>query len=198
MKYPGTFEDLIDVFKKFPGVGSKSAERMAYQVLEMEKEKVEKMISALKNAKENIHFCKICGHICEDEICDICQDESRDSSTICVVQTPKDVFALEKAKEYKGAYHVLHGIISASNGIGPNDINLNSLLDRVKDGKVKEIIIATNPTIEGETTALYISRLINDENINVTRLAYGLPVGASLDYADQFTLIKAIEGRRKI
>ncbi len=198
MKYPHTFEELIICFKKFTGVGSKSAERMAYQILDFTPDEIQFFVETLQNSKLNLHRCKICGHMCEGNTCSICQDESRSEEVLCVVQSPKDVYALEKAEEYRGKYHVLHGVISAVNGIGPHDINLMSLVERVKQGKIKEVIVATNPNIEGETTALYISKLLEGYPVTTTRLAYGLPVGGNLDYADAFTLMKAFEGRKKI
>ncbi len=198
MKLPSSFEALIESLKKLPGVGSKSAERMAYQILNFSEEEIESFAEALVNSKKHIHRCEVCGQITDNQVCDTCLDETRDHSLICVVQNPKDAFALEKAKEFKGVYHILYGVLSAVNGIGPNDINLESLVKRVEEGNVKEVIIATNPNVEGETTALFIANILAKYDVNVTRLAYGLPVGGNLDYADEFTLLKAIEGRRKI
>ena len=198
MKLPRSFEELIESLKKLPGVGTKSAERMAYQILNFTEEEVDDFASALIASKRSIKKCKICGQITDNEICDTCLDENRDQSLICVVQNPKDAFALEKAKEYKGTYHILYGVLSAVNGVGPADLNIESLIKRVEEGNVKEIIIATNPNVEGETTALFIAEILTKYGVSVTRLAYGLPVGGNLDYADEFTLLKAIEGRRKI
>lgn len=198
MKYPTVFEELVICFKKFAGVGTKSAERMAYQVLTFSKEDVAFFSETLLAMKTKIKFCSICGHISEEDTCLICQDDSRNEHTLCVVQSSRDVFALEKANDFRGRYHVLNGIISAVNGVGPQDINLESLIERVKNGSLKEIILATNPNVEGETTALYIARLLEDYPVTTTRLAYGLPVGGNLDYADAFTLLKAFEGRKKI
>lgn len=198
MKLPHSFEELIESLKKLPGVGTKSAERMAYQILNFTEEEVEDFASALISSKKNINRCKICGQITDNEVCDTCLDENRDQSLICVVQNPKDAFALEKAKEFKGTYHILYGVLSAVNGIGPSDLNIESLVKRVEEGNVKEVIIATNPNVEGETTALFLAELLTKYDVAVTRLAYGLPVGGNLDYADEFTLLKAIEGRRKI
>ena len=198
MKLPRSFEELIESLKKLPGVGTKSAERMAYQILNFTEEEVDDFASALISSKRSIKRCKICGQITDNEVCDTCLDENRDQSLICVVQNPKDAFALEKAKEYKGTYHILYGVLSAVNGIGPSDLNIESLIKRVEEGNVKEIIIATNPNVEGETTALFIAEILTKYGVSVTRLAYGLPVGGNLDYADEFTLLKAIEGRRKI
>lgn len=198
MKLPQAFEELIESLKKLPGVGTKSAERMAYQILNFTEEEVKDFASALIQSKSNIKKCKVCGQITDGDICDTCQDENRDQSLICVVQNPKDAFALEKAKEYRGTYHILYGALSAVNGIGPSNLNIESLIKRVESGTVKEVIIATNPNVEGETTALFLAEILSGLGVSVTRLAYGLPVGGNLDYADEFTLLKAIEGRRKI
>ena len=198
MKYPQTFENLINGLKKLPGVGSKSAERMAYQILNMEDEDISFLATSLLDSKNKIGKCKICGCMSEHDLCEICLDTSRDTKTICIVQSSKDVYALEKVKNFNGKYHVLNGVISASLGITPNDLHLNELVKRIESEGIKEVILATNPNIEGETTALYIAKLLENKNVEVTRLAYGLPVGASLDYADEFTLIKAMQGRRKL
>jgi recombination protein RecR len=199
MRYPDSFVKLVDHLKKLPGVGKKSAERMAYQIIDMDAEFLNNFATSLVEAKSKLGKCKICGCMCEDDLCEICKDETRNKSLICVVQTSKDVYALEKAKDYQGVYHVLNGVISAVNGVSPKDINLYSLIDRVSEGNVSEVIVATNPNIEGESTAQFIAKLLTDiPNVQVTRLAYGLPVGGNLDYADEFTLIKAMQGRRKI
>lgn len=198
MKYPQTFENLINGLKKLPGVGSKSAERMAYQILSMENEDISFLANSLLDSKTKIKNCLKCGCMAEDDLCEICKDSTRDNNTICIVQSSKDVYAIEKVKNYQGKYHVLNGVISPSMGITPNDLHLNELVEKIEKEGIKEVILATNPNIEGETTALYIAKLLEDKNIEVTRLAYGLPVGASLDYADEFTLIKAMQGRRKI
>lgn len=197
MEYPESFEKLVECFKMLPGIGKKGAERMVYSVLEMDKEKVDEFSQALIQLKTNIHYCKICGHLCENDICDICNDKTRDHSTICIVESPKDVFAMEKLKEYKGLYHVLHGTISIMDGKTVEDLNINSLFDRV-DENIKEIIIATNPTREGETTALFLAKLFSKENLTTTRIANGLPIGSNIDYADELTLLKSLEGRKKI
>ncbi len=198
MKYPVSFEKLVESLARLPGIGTKSAERMAYQIIDMDMKDIQEFASSLIDSKTKIHHCKICGQITENDLCDVCLDSSRDESIICVVQTPKDAFALERAKEYKGKYHILHGVISVTNGTGPSDINISSLIERITNGKVKEIIIATNPNIEGETTAHYIAKILEKYDVVATRLAYGLPVGGNLDYTDEFTLLKAIEGRKKI
>lgn len=198
MKYPKSFEMLVDSLRRLPGVGTKSAERMAYQILDMKIEDVEEFSLNILNSKKNLKKCRICGQICEDSICDVCSDETRDDSVLCVVQTPKDAFALDRAQEYRGKFHILYGVISAVNGVGPNDLNISSLIERIKEGKIQEVIIATNPNIEGETTALYLKRILEPYKVEVTRIAYGLPVGGNLDYADDVTLFKALEGRRKL
>ena len=198
MKYPQTFENLINGLKKLPGVGSKSAERMAYQILNMDEEDISKLATSLLDSKEKLTRCKKCGCMSEGDECEICKDTTRDTKTLCIVQSTKDVYALEKVKNYNGVYHVLNGVISASMGITPSDLNLNELVNKIEKEEIKEVILATNPNIEGETTALYIAKLLENKNLEVTRLAYGLPVGASLDYADEYTLIKSLQGRRKI
>ena len=189
---------LQESLAKLPSVGKKSAERMAFAMLEMDEEDLNEFSEAIKDLKNKIHFCPICGNITEDDKCYICEDESRDTSIILVVSSPKDVIAFENAEGYHGLYHVLGGTISLSKGKGIEDLNISSLLKRIDDNDIKEIIIATNPTVDGETTALYLAKLLESKNINVTRLAYGLPMGGNLDYAAALTLAKAIEGRRKI
>ena len=198
MKYPQTFENLINGLKKLPGVGAKSAERMAYQILNMDDEDIANLANSLLDSKAKLTRCKKCGCMSEGELCEICKDETRDNKTLCIVQSTKDVYALEKVKNFNGVYHVLNGVISPSMGISPNDLRLNELINRIEQDEIKEVILATNPNIEGETTALYIAKLLEGKDVEVTRLAYGLPVGASLDYADEFTLIKAMQGRRKL
>ena len=189
---------LQESLAKLPSVGKKSAERMAYAMLEMDDEDLKEFSDAIRELKEKIHYCPVCGNITEDEECEICQDTNRDRTTLMVVSSPKDVMAFENAEGYRGLYHVLGGTISLSKGKGIEDLNIPSLLKRVDSGEIKEIIIATNPTVDGETTALYLAKLLENKNVNVTRLAYGLPMGGNLDYADALTLAKAIEGRRKI
>ena len=189
---------LQESLAKLPSVGKKSAERMAFAMLEMDDDDLLEFSDAIRELKEKIHLCPICGNITEDEICDICADNDRDKDTLMVVSSPKDVIAFENAEGYHGLYHVLGGTISLSKGKGIDDLNIDSLIKRVEQGDIKEIIIATNPTVDGETTALYLAKLLEGKNVNVTRLAYGLPMGGNLDYADALTLTKAIEGRRKI
>lgn len=183
---------------KLPGIGPKTAVRLAFFVLNMKEEDVLEFAKNLVNAKRNLTHCSICGHITDKDPCRICEDQSRDKSVICVVQDPKDVIAMERMREYHGYYHVLHGAISPMDGIGPEDINIPDLLKRLQGETVQEIILATNPNIEGEATAMYISRLLKPTGIRMTRIAHGLPVGGDLEYADEVTLSKAIEGRREI
>ena len=198
MKTLKSLERLQESLAKLPSVGKRSAERMAFAMLEMDDEDLNEFADAIKDLKNKIHFCKICGNITEDDVCEVCSDDQRDRTTLMVVSTPKDVIAFENTDGYKGLYHVLGGTISLSKGKGIEDLNISSLLNRVDEGIIKEIIIATNPTVDGETTALYLAKLLKDRDVNVTRLAYGLPMGGHLDYADALTLEKAIEGRRKI
>lgn len=187
---------LINEFSKLPGVGAKTAQRYAYKIINMSTEEAENFASAVINAKRNVHYCKICGNFSEGEVCDICKMRSQDS--ICVVKEPKDVIAIEKLNEFNGVYHVLHGTISPLDGIGPDDINIKGLLERVAKGNVKEIIMATNPDVEGEATAMYISNLIKPLGIKVTRLAHGIPIGTDLEYADEVSLARAFIDRKTI
>ena len=189
---------LVDEFRKMPSVGTKSAERMAFYVLGLEDREVKGLSEAIVNAHEKIHKCSVCSNLTQDETCPVCQNSKRDRSTICVVEDPRDVSAIERTHEYNGLYHVLHGVISPINGIGPDELTIKELISRLSDNTVKEIIMATNPTVEGEATAMYISRLIKPMGISVSRLAYGIPVGADLEYADEVTLSRALEGRREI
>ena len=198
MKELKSVTKLIDAFSRLPGVGHKSAEKMAYSVLEMADEDVEMFSDALRELKNSVHHCPICGTYTEDDLCEICKDEARDKTKIIVVSYPKDVLSFEKLGVYDGRYHVLGGVLSAVNGVGINDLNIDSLFKRIKEDGIQEIIIATNPTTEGETTALYLAKLLEKDNVNVTRLAYGLPMGGHLEYADSLTLSKALEGRKKI
>ena len=198
MYYPEPISKLIDGFMKLPGIGPKTAGRLAFFVLKMEEDDVMDLARALVNAKRNLHYCTECQNITDVDPCYICSDKSRDATCICVVQEAKDIVAMEKTREYHAKYHVLHGAISPMEGIGPEDIRLPELLNRLKDEQVKELILATNPNIEGEATAMYISRLIKPFGIKVTRIAHGLPVGGDLEYADEVTLTKALEGRREI
>ena len=198
MHYPEPISRLIDSFMKLPGIGPKTAARLAFFVLTMKEDTVSNFAKALIDAKRNLMYCSQCGHITDIDPCHICQDKQRDDSMICVVQDPKDVIAMEKMRDYQGLYHVLHGAISPMDGVGPEDINVASLLTRLQDEKVQELILATNPTIEGEATAMYISRLVKPSGIRTTRIAHGLPVGGDLEYADEVTLSRALEGRREL
>lgn len=198
MHYPAPISRLIDSFMKLPGIGQKTAARLAFHVLDMKEEDVMNFAKALVDVKRELTYCSVCGHITDTDPCYICSDKTRDQTTICVVEESKDVIAMEKMREYKGLYHVLHGAISPMEGIGPEDINIPNLLNRLKDESVTELILATNPNIEGESTAMYISRLVKPIGIKTTRLAHGLPVGGDLEYADEVTLSKAISGRTEI
>ena len=199
MDYPKPIKDLIDGYLALPGIGKKTAERLAlYTFSEMDDETIKRLGEAIINVKNNLYRCPICHNISDnDEGCEICKDQLRDHSVLMVVETIKDVFIMEKMQEYKGVYHVLDGAINFASGVGVEDININSLIDRVKTGEVKELIIATNATTEGETTARYIKVLLEECDVYITRIAHGLPFGADISYADEMTLLKAIEGRRK-
>ena len=191
-------ERLEESLSKLPSIGKKSAERLSFAMLEMEDDDLQEFAEAVVALKESIHVCPICGNLTEDEVCSICAEDSRDKSTIMVVSSPKDILALEKAEDYKGLYHVLGGTISLSKGKGIDTLNIPGLMKRLESGEVKEVILATNPTVDGETTALYIAKIIEPLNITVSRIAYGLPMGGNLDYTDSLTISKAIQGRRKI
>ncbi|MFA7745904.1 recombination mediator RecR [Salinicoccus roseus] len=198
MHYPEPISKLIDSFMKLPGIGPKTAQRLAFYVLNMKEDEVVNFSRSLMEVKRDLQFCSVCGHITDIDPCYICQDKNRDRSIVCVVQDTKDVIAMEKMREYRGMYHVLHGAISPMDGIGPEDINVATLIERLKDDQIKEIILATNPNIEGESTAMYISRLVKPIGVRITRLAHGLPVGGDLEYADEVTLSKAIEYRTEL
>lgn len=187
---------LINEFSKLPGVGAKTAQRYAYKIINMTDEEAENFAEAIKSAKKNVHYCKICGNFSEDEICDVCK--TRSSSVICVVKEPKDVIAIEKLNEFTGVYHVLHGTISPMDGIGPDDIDIKGLLSRIAKGGVSEVIMATNPDVEGEATAMYISGLLKPLGIKVTRLAHGIPIGTDLEYADEVSLARAFVDRKTL
>ncbi|MCU5747017.1 recombination mediator RecR [Staphylococcus sp. SQ8-PEA] len=198
MHYPEPISKLIDSFMKLPGIGPKTAQRLAFHVLDMKEDDVVQFAKALVDVKRELTYCSECGHITEEDPCYICKDKHRDRSIICVVEDDKDVIAMEKMREYDGLYHVLHGSISPMDGIGPEDINIPGLVERLKDEGVKEIILAMNPNLEGESTSMYISRLVKPLGIKVTRLAQGLSVGGDLEYADEVTLSKAISGRTEM
>lgn len=195
--YPVSLQELIDEFNKLPGIGHKSAVRLAFYVMNMPEAKVEKFIGAINKAKTSVHLCSKCQNLTDKPECDICSSTKRDRGVICVMESPKDVTALEKTREYNGLYHVLHGAISPMDGIGPDDIKIKELLSRLTP-EVTEVIMATNPTVEGEATAMYIARLLKPMGITVTRIAHGIPVGGDIEYADEVTLTRAIEGRREI
>ena len=187
---------LINQFTKLPGVGTKTAQRYAYKVISMTESEAEEFANAILRVKKEVRYCNVCGNFSESEICDVCR--VRDPRIICVVKEPKDVVAIEKSGRHEGVYHVLHGTINPMEGIGPNDIRIKELLSRLSDGKTQEVIIATNPDVEGEATAMYLSKLLRPLGVRVTRLAYGVPVGADLEYADEVTLFRALEGRREV
>ena len=193
-----TLAKLIAQFERMPGIGHKTAQRLAFYVLNLTKQQAEEFSATILSAHEKIKQCTCCCNLAEGELCPICKNEGRDKSIICVVEDPRDVFAFERTHEFEGTYHVLHGVISPMNGVGPEDITIKELLSRMADGVVQEVIMATNPTVEGEATAMYISRLLKPMGITVSRLAYGVPVGADLEYADEVTLTKALEGRRPL
>lgn len=196
--YSDTVTKLINQFERLPGIGHKTAVRLAFYVLESPAQVAEEMSKTLIEAKQNVRFCSTCFNLTEKDPCEICSDKKRDDSKICVVENVKDVIAMEKTHEYRGLYHVLHGSISPMNNITAGDIKIKELLQRLSDDKIKEVILATNPTVEGEATAMYISRLIKPLGITVTRIAHGIPVGGDLEYTDEITLIKALEGRREM
>ncbi len=197
-EYIESLAKLAEKFGRLEGVGKKTAMRMAFSVLELEAEEAEDFARAILDAKEKIHLCPICQNLTDRELCPICADEERDRSVICVVTDARTVLAMEKVREYRGTYHVLHGLISPMNGITPEQLKIKELLARVGTGEVGEVIVATNPTVEGEATAMYLSRLLQSFGVRVTRLAYGVPVGADLEYADEVTLYRALEGRRDV
>lgn len=196
--FPAPVERLTEAFARLPGVGGKTAQRLAFHVLSLPDEEAEDFAQAILEAKRTVHTCPVCQNLTDGELCAICGDERRDQGVICVVAEPRDVLAMERAREYEGVYHVLHGVISPLNHVGPDDIRVRELLARVARGGVREVIMATNPDTEGEATAMYLSRLLRPMEVKVTRLAYGVPVGSQLEYADEVTLLRALEGRREI
>ena len=196
--FPASLENLIDRFAALPGIGRKSAQRLAFFVLSQPEEEARAFADAIVAARTGVHCCKICQNLTEDEICPICASDRRDRSLICVVSEPRDVLSIERGREYNGLYHVLHGVLSPMNHVGPDDIRIRELLQRAADEDVKEVIMATNPDTEGEATAMYISRLLKPFSIRVTRLAYGIPVGSNLEFADDATLNRALEGRTEM
>ena len=196
--FPVALQDLTDSFARLPGIGGKTAQRLAFHVLEMPEADVKAFAQAILNAKETVHTCPVCQNLTDRDTCPICTDDTRDPSVICVVAEPKDVIAMERSREFNGVYHVLHGVLSPLNHVTQEDIKIKELLYRVSAGDVKEVIMATNPDTEGEATAMYISRLLRPMEVKVTRLAYGMPVGSQLEYADEVTLTRALEGRQEI
>ncbi|MBR6377489.1 MAG: recombination protein RecR [Oscillospiraceae bacterium] len=196
--FPTALERLTEEFAKLPGIGGKTAQRLAFHVLSLPDQEAEAFAQAILEAKRTVHTCPVCQNLTDGELCAICGDERRDQGVICVVAEPRDVIAMERAREYNGVYHVLHGVISPLNHVGPDDIRIRELLSRVAKGGVREVIMATNPDTEGEATAMYLSRLLRPMEVKVTRLAYGIPVGSQLEYADEVTLLRALEGRREI
>ena len=197
-QYPKPLEILINELSKLPGIGGKTAQRLAFHILSLDEKEVRQLASSLTNAREQMKYCSVCGNLTDTDPCRICSDPSRRQDVICVVESPRDVMAMERIREFNGLYHVLHGVISPMEGIGPEDINLKSLIARLQASDVKELIVATNPNIEGEATAMYIARLLKPFAVKVTRLAYGIPVGSHLEYADDATLMRALEGRREM
>ncbi|MCF6460145.1 recombination mediator RecR [Clostridium sp. Cult3] len=190
--------NLIEQFSKLPGIGRKTAQRLAFYILEMDTIEAEKLAKAITNAKEKVHYCSICCNLTDEDPCHICSDDRRDKSIICVVEGAKDIIAMERTREYKGLYHVLHGAISPMDNIGPDEIKVKELLNRTYEGEIEEVILATNPTVEGEATALYIAKLLKPLGIKTTRIAHGIPVGGDLEYFDEVTLSKAMENRREL
>ena len=196
--FPAALQELTDQFARLPGIGGKTAQRLAFHVLNLPKEEAENFANAIITAKNTIHTCPVCQNLTDREVCPICEDELRDKQVICVVAEPRDVVAMERSREFSGVYHVLHGVISPLNHVTQDDIRIRELLMRVGTGEVREVIMATNPDTEGEATAMYISRLLRPMEVKVTRLAYGVPVGSQLEYADEVTLSRALEGRQEI
>lgn len=196
--FPAALERLSEQFARLPGIGGKTAQRLAFHILGLPQEEAEEFAETIREARAKVHPCPECQNLTDQERCAICDDPDRDHGLICVVAEPRDVVALERAREYQGVYHVLHGVISPLNHMGPDDIRVKELLDRVARGGVREVIMATNPDTEGEATAMYLSRLLRPLEVRVTRLAYGIPVGSQLEYADEITLLRALEGRQEI
>ncbi len=191
-------EKLIEQFQKMPSIGRKTAQRMAFHVLDLTDDEAKEFADAIIDAHTKIHRCSVCHNLTENELCPVCESVNRDKGLVCVVEDPRDVLAMERTREYSGVYHVLHGVISPMNGIGPEQLTIKSLVERASSGNITEIIMATNPTIEGDTTAMYISKLIKPFGVKVTRLAYGIPVGADIEYADDVTLMRALSGRSEL
>lgn len=198
MQYIPAFAKLVEEFEKLPGIGSKSAQKMAYYIVSSDKAVAKSFVDAIRDAKENIHCCEVCQNITDKQICSMCTNPKRDSSVICVVEKPGDIDAVERTKDFNGLYHVLHGLISPTNDVGPDDIKLPELLHRVSEYDIKEVIMATSPTVEGQATAMYIAKLLKPFEIKVTALALGIPVGGSIEYSDSITIARAMENRQEI
>ena len=198
MQYISPLTKLIEHFRSLPGIGAKTASRLAYHILDMEDAKAKALAKAIVDAKEKISYCSICFNLTDSDPCYVCESKQRDKSVICVVEQPRDVAAMERMRDFKGLYHVLHGVLSPLEGIGPDEIKIRELVARLYSGEVKEIIVATNPNVEGEATAMYIAKLLKPIGVKVTRIAHGLPIGGDLEYADEVTLSKALENRREI
>lgn len=196
--FPASLQELTDQFARLPGIGGKTAQRLAFHILEMPIDEAQAFAQAILSAKDSVHTCPVCQNLTDRQLCSVCDDPARDQSVICVVAEPKDVIAMERAREFSGVYHVLHGVISPLNHISQDDIRIKELLNRVASGGIREVIMATNPDTEGEATAMYISRLLRPLEVKVTRLAYGIPVGSQLEYADEITLSRALEGRQEM
>ena len=196
--FPAALENLIDSFASLPGIGRKSAQRLAFHILSLSDEDAERFADAIREAKKNIHTCPVCQNLTDGELCPICASPNRERNTICVVSEPRDVLSIERSREYRGLYHVLHGALSPMNHIGPDDLRIRELLQRAAGEDVEEIILATNPDTEGDATAMYIARLLRPFGMKVTRLGFGVPVGSNLEYADDATMLKALEGRREM
>lgn len=197
-QYPRSLNKLINELSKLPGIGGKTAQRLAFYILSLDDNEAEGLAKSIIEAKTSLHYCSVCGNITDTDPCYICGDKARREDIVCVVENPQDIIAMERIKEYTGKYHVLNGVISPMDGVGPDDINLKSLIKRLQGSEINEVIVATNPNIEGEATAMYIARLLKPSGIKVTRIAHGIPVGGDLEYADEITLLKAVEGRREL
>jgi len=196
--FPASFENLIDSFAALPGIGRKSAQRLAFHILSLPAEDAERFANSVLEARKKVHTCPVCQNLTDAELCPVCASDNRDRSVVCVVSEPRDVLSIERSREYKGLYHVLHGALSPMNHVGPDDLRIRELLERVGQGGIEEVIMATNPDTEGDATAMYISRLLRPLGVKVTRLGFGVPVGSNLEYADDATMLKALEGRREM
>lgn len=198
MKYPNTIQNLIECFRKLPGVGEKTAERYSLALLDLDQDVIDQFSNSITNTKTKIKRCKICNNLCEDELCDICKDESRDKELLCVVEDPKSIILFERIGTFGGYYHVINGLISPLDGINPEDIEIDKLIDRIKNNNIKEVVLAVKPSIEGETTSLYISKKLSDTDVVVSKIAHGVPLGTDIDYVDSLTLELALENRKQI